>query len=1139
MRLTPKSALLLIALVMVAGALSLPRFTTTFVLAADGDGIIQMAALRHDTFDSYYRTPFGAVPAGAAVRLRFRTALNDVQGVTLFYYQFDPSIAANTPNSPVFLPMTPVENRVEGGTTYSFWEYTLVTPNVPAVLYYKFKIIDGSTVAYYSDFYLDDNDNLNKGGDGAASTFEPFPAFQLTVYDPNFQTPDWLQNANVYEIFPDRFRNGDKTNDYGVPGSTTGSPVFYGNQPTIAHTTWNEAIYDPRQPGPYAGAYGNQFFGGDLKGIQDKLDYLQSLGFDTLYLTPIFQGRSNHRYDTDNYLNVDPALGGAAALASLVVAMNQRGMHLILDGVFNHASSDSLYFDRYDRYPPPDGACESLSSLFRSWFIFNTNSVPCGSNDYTGWFGFDSLPRFNKADSGYRDFIYRNSTDNVVKHWYDRGASGWRFDVADDSDLRKIWHEFRPYAKSDKADGPLIGEIWPNASQYLAGDQMDSVMNYRFRKNVLGFARGGVSWVDTNNNGNNTLVPLTPSQFDHALRAVREDYPPPATNAMMNLIDSHDTNRALFVLTETGDTGLEQAKQRLKLAALFQFTYLGAPMVYYGDEAAINSPGKTDNKGVLQGDPYNRAPYPWSDETGDPSVYGPADSDMIGYYTALAALRKQHPALRTGAFETLLTGDTTPANNDGNTYAFARIGPGETAIVALNNGSITNTAVIPINAYFGDGTTLRDALTGATYTVDGGNVTVTLAPRSGVVLFAKLPAPSAVEFSASTYSVNEGAGSATITVTRAGDTTTTASVDYTTSDGTAGQSRKYTTAVGTLTFGAGETSKSFTVLITDEAYVEGNQTVNLSLRNPTGAVVVAAPNTAVLTIIDDDTVPPTTNPDDDAHFFVQQHYYDFLNRYPDQGGWDYWTRQITMCGANQTCINNQRIAVSNAFFFELEYQQTGSYVYRLYRAAFGNNQPFPNPDPSNPTDANKLPAYAVFVPDRARLIGSSNLARDQLALANLFVQRSAFVARYPANQTGSQFISAVLQTIQNADGADLSSQAGNLLTLYNNAGGGSAGRGAVMYRLANDDGSGTNGGINNRPFIDAEYNRAFVTTQYFGYLRRDGDIGGLLFWLGQVNSAPLRDVSKQHAMVCSFITSIEYQQRFSPVVTHTNAECPQ
>ncbi|HYX41004.1 MAG TPA: alpha amylase N-terminal ig-like domain-containing protein, partial [Pyrinomonadaceae bacterium] len=284
-----------------------------FVSASVGDGQIQQTALRHDTFDSFYRTPFGAVTAGTSVHLRFRTAQADVQSVTLFYYQFDPATGANTPNSPVSLPMTQTGTRFENGVTYDIWELNLTTPSVPAILYYKFRITDAGATVYYSDSYADDNDNLNQGGDGAASASEPFPAFQLTVYNPNFQTPAWLQNANVYQIFPDRFRNADKTNDYCVSGSTVPCPVFYGNQPIIPHTVWNEQIGDPRAPGAFNGTYGTQFYGGDLKGVEQKLDYLQSLGIDTIYLNPIFAARSNHRYDTDDYLHIDPALGGDAA----------------------------------------------------------------------------------------------------------------------------------------------------------------------------------------------------------------------------------------------------------------------------------------------------------------------------------------------------------------------------------------------------------------------------------------------------------------------------------------------------------------------------------------------------------------------------------------------------------------------------------------------------------------------------------------------------------------------------------------------------------------------------------------------------------------------------------------------------------
>ncbi len=712
------------------------------------DGNIQWAGMRHDTFDSYYRSPFGAVTAGTPVTLRFRTDRFDVDGVYLRLYTYNPATQATT--GPVEYPLTYLEDRVEGSTTYAIWSYTLSTPLTSAILYYKFRLTDRLDVDYYSDSYSNEHDNLGQGGEGTAFDDEPMPAFQITVYDPAFATPEWLQNANVYQIFPDRFRNGDPTNDYCRSGSTTGCPAFYdGGIPTVAHTTWNESIYDPRLPGPYANNYGSQFFGGDLKGIQDKLDYLQSLGIDTLYLTPIFSARSNHRYDTDNYLQVDPALGGDAAYQALVDELEKRGMYLILDGVFNHTSSDSLYFDRYGRYASA-GACESSASSYRSWFnLFDVapGSGVCADStnqanaaNYEGWFGFDSLAVITDNSSAARDYIYR-APGNVIQHWYDRGTSGWRFDVADEIS-HDWWREFRAYAKSYNPQGPLVGEVWYDASQFLAGDQLDSVMNYRFRKNILGFARGSADWNDNDNNGGNSIVALTPSQFDHALRSVREDYPAPATAVMLNLIDSHDTNRALYVLTILGDSGLVEAKERLLLTALFQFTYLGAPMVYYGDEAGLDSPSLANGVNGPEDDPYNRAPYPWADETGDANLYGPADSTLIDRYTALAHLRKEHPALRSGNFTTLLTGDTSASSSDNNTYAFARSGAGETAVVVMNNGAVTNSASVPVSAFFTDGAQLQDALSGGIYTVSSGSLSVSLAARSGALFFL---APAAAD----------------------------------------------------------------------------------------------------------------------------------------------------------------------------------------------------------------------------------------------------------------------------------------------------------------------------------------------------------------------------------------------------------
>jgi hypothetical protein len=405
-----------------------------------------------------------------------------------------------------------------------------------------------------------------------------------------------------------------------------------------------------------------------------------------------------------------------------------------------------------------------------------------------------------------------------------------------------------------------------------------------------------------------------------------------------------------------------------------------------------------------------------------------------------------------------------------------------------------------------------------------------------------LAGPGAFAFSSPNFSVNEDTIEGFVAVNRLNGSTGVATVDYrimnglgftpcNVVNGIAAQNCDFSYTGGTLTFANGEVTKTVSVLISKDAYIEGNEAINLSLNNPTAGATLAAQTSTTLMIIDNPSVPTNSQPIDDPVNFVGQTYHDFLARQADAAGLSFWSGQITQCGSDQNCINSERITVSNAFFFELEYQQTGSYVFRLYRAAYGNNQPLPNPDNSNVVEAKKIPAYSAFVADRASVIGGTNLAQSQLDLANAFVQRPEFLAKYPASLNGAQFIAAVLQNIQTNDAADLSSQTAALTLLFNQGG-----RGAVIYRLA-DDNTQTNP-ITNQPFIDAEYDRAFVATQYFGYLRRDADIGGLLFWFNQVNSAPLRDVNEQHRMVCSFITSAEYQNRFSAAITHTNAECP-
>jgi Tol biopolymer transport system component len=541
--------------------------------------------------------------------------------------------------------------------------------------------------------------------------------------------------------------------------------------------------------------------------------------------------------------------------------------------------------------------------------------------------------------------------------------------------------------------------------------------------------------------------------------------------------------------------------------------------------------------------------------------------------------------------------------------------------------------------------------TGAIYSMnaDGSNqVRLTdFNTEGGRVSWAPGP-PAAIQFSAANYNVGEGGVAATITVTRSGDTTGASTVDFLSSDGSATQAQDYEVASGTVSFAAGETSKTFSVLIVDDAFVEANETLNLTLSNPVGAVL-AAPSTATVTITDNDTVGsispapkrfaasldglqetpannslakgtglvllnsaetsalvglqfqnlgsaetaahvhgptgpgvaapvlfplastnPLTNfsispiaqqvadlkaglhylnvhslnfsggeirgqllwnPTLEENFFVRQQYLDFLSRDGDPGGFNFWVGTITPCQADAQCFHDRSIAAADAFFFEPEFQQTAGFVFRAYRAAFGNSQPFPNPDNSNPTEANKLVDYSTFVADRARVVGGTDLAAAQQAFANLFVSRSAFTTKYAAATTGPLFVDAILATIQSADGVDLSAQRQTLIDQFN-----LGGRGMVLYRLADDNPQNP---ITNQAFINAEYNRQFALTLYFGYLRRNPEIGGFLFWQSQINLAAVRDVPKQNALVCSFITAAEYQGRFGVNAPRTNAECPQ
>jgi glycosidase len=658
-------------------------------LAAAAPAHAASTKLFHDSFDARYRTPFGAVPAGSKVTLRLRVTGPKPKSVAV-----------------------KVERRlVAMRRSGTMWSASVAMPRAPSIVHYSFRVRVGKRTLWYGD---NGDTDVIRGGTGVTTSTDQVP-YTITAYSPSFTAPAWEQGAVVYSLFPDRFRNGDPSNDYCRAGSTTGCPVFYGDTPATIHATWNEPVSPPPP-------FNRDFFGGDLQGVQQELPYLQSLGVNAIWLNPIFMARSNHRYDTDDYMHVDPSLGGDAAFQSLVAAARSAGIRLILDGVFNHASSDSLYFDRYHRYAT-DGACESTSSPYRTWFKVS-GSTPCTASDYQSFAGTDSLPVFNHDDPGVKDFLFRGD-DAVAKHWLAAGAGGWRLDAAQEID-HSWWQEFRTAVKAASPDAPLIAEDTAGAADagdFLLGNEVDGVMNYRFRAAALGFVAA-----QTISDGNGAAgSPLTPSKLDHALKAMWEEYPQQASRASFDLIDSHDSVRALATVTQS--SGLDQARERVRLAALLQFTWVGAPMVLYGDEVAVNAPG---------GDPFNRAPYPWTDASGAVGTYGPPDDETLRYYRVYGRVRSDYPALRTGGFTTLLTGDTTKAGGDNDVYAFLRSGGAAKPVVTvMNKGGATETATVPLRGAFPGATQLVDLLHGnAATTVSGGSARITLPPRSGAILVA-------------------------------------------------------------------------------------------------------------------------------------------------------------------------------------------------------------------------------------------------------------------------------------------------------------------------------------------------------------------------------------------------------------------
>lgn len=441
--------------------------------------------------------------------------------------------------------------------------------------------------------------------------------WQLTVYSKNYSTPSWLDGGIIYQIFPDRFYNSGKAKK-DVP-----------HDRYICNDWSQTPVFTPKKESDGIKFLGNDYYGGDLKGIQKKLPYLKELGVSCIYLNPIFEAHSNHRYNTANYMKIDPLLGDEKDLKALIKAAEKLGIYIILDGVFSHTGDDSIYFNKYNRYDVL-GAYQSDESPFRSWYDFGETH-----DDYESWWGISTLPETQENDPNFTEYI--TGENGVIRHWLSLGIRGFRLDVADelpDQFLDKV----RIAVKADSNKNFLLGEVWEDATnkisynarrRFLRGKQLDSVMNYPFEKAIIQYLTGG--------NSRNLI--------DTVLE-ILENYPPQAVKLLMNHIGTHDTARILTVLGNEGncpegdrewqskqhltDEQYQKAISLLKVAAVLQYTLPGVPSIYYGDEAGMEG----------YGDPFCRATYPWGKE----------NKELLEFYKKLGQFRRNYNAFKSGEF---------------------------------------------------------------------------------------------------------------------------------------------------------------------------------------------------------------------------------------------------------------------------------------------------------------------------------------------------------------------------------------------------------------------------------------------------------------------------------------------------------
>lgn len=630
-----------------------------------------MMEITHNSHSLDYRSPFGAVKSGETVELKLKLTSN--RQVKVAY------LVLNRENEP---EKYKIMKKLSGEDIEEVYSYKLYTSDFKGLMWYHFEVHTDDGIYYYG------NSHDGLGGLGSMYIYSP-KSYQITVYGSELNVPCWYKEGIIYQIFPDRFCNGNPDGKVNRP-----------HRDMILRSDWHD---DPSYLKDSEGRIVHyDYFGGNLLGIIKKLDYLKSLGITIIYLNPIFEAESNHKYDTGNYMEIDRMFGDTDLFRKLCKEAEKYGIAIVLDGVFNHTGSDSLYFNKHGRYNSL-GAFQSKDSEYYSWYRFE--NYP---EKYESWWGIDVLPNVNEEDPSYKEFIL--GSGGVIEKWIKLGAKGWRLDVVDELPSSFI-KSLRKKLKQVDKDAVLIGEVWEDASnkvsygerrEYLLGEELDSTMNYPFRENLIFYIMGE----------------MDAYELHRKLMNLYENYPKEAFYSAMNLVGTHDSERIIYALGRVPDPShmteeerknfrmseesRKDALDRIEMISLVQMTFPGVPSIYYGDEVGAEG----------YADPHNRKTYPWGRE----------DKELLAWYKKIIAIRKEHSVFRWGDFKSI------PLNKNVYGYMREKISLG---IVMINRCERKQLVELDLSAHGIE--SIKELLEGKEHYLEGGILKIEIEPRGKLV----------------------------------------------------------------------------------------------------------------------------------------------------------------------------------------------------------------------------------------------------------------------------------------------------------------------------------------------------------------------------------------------------------------------